>query len=93
MIVDFPNWSAARDRQPLGPSKPRRNMTGRQRRRNRLAFEMLEPRLVLSTVNWNTVTAPTDGDWDVGNNWVGGIPPSASDIADITGLTGAGTGY
>jgi hypothetical protein len=93
MITDLPNWCRARMKHPLGSTKTRRNHTGRERRRNRLALEILEPRLVLSTINWSTAAAPTGGDWNVGSNWIGNNPPGASDTAVIKGLTGSGIVY
>ena len=65
----------------------------RNRRRNSLFVELLEPRLVLSTIMWSTTAAPTGGDWNVGGNWVGGNVPGSSDTAVIKGLTGTGIVY
>jgi hypothetical protein len=69
----------------------RRNAFGRGRRRNRLFLEILEQRRVLSTITWNTTTAPTMGDWNVGTNWVGGVVPGTTDTAVIKGLKSPGT--
>ncbi len=52
--------------------------------------EGLEDRTVMSTITWNTTTAPTGGDWDTASNWVGGRVPGPSDTAKITGLAGPG---
>ncbi len=93
MITDFPTWLMARSKRHYGSSKTRRNQSGRDRRRTRLALEMLEPRLVLSTITWSTTAAPTGGDWNQGSNWVGGNAPGPSDTAVIKGLTGSGTVY
>src|SRR5271157_602764 len=64
-----------------------------QRRRSlhlRPLLEGLEDRLVLSTIAWNTTTAPTGGDWDTAANWVGGKVPGPSDTASISKLTSPG---
>ncbi len=42
------------------------------------------------TITWNTATAPTGGDWDTPDNWVGGVVPTAFDNA-IINLTSSGT--
>ena len=63
----------------------------RQRRRNRLFVELLESRQVSSAITWSVANAPTGGDWNVPNNWVGGHVPGAGDTAKITGLTSPGT--
>ena len=83
----FAPWKKRFARSPLGKG----NDAARQRRRNRLFVELLEPRLVLSTITWNTTAAPTGGDWNVNTNWVGNVVPGATDTAVIKGLTGAGT--
>ena len=54
---------------------------------------MLEPRLVLSAITWNTTAAPTGGNWDTPGNWNGNKVPTASDTATIKGLTGSGIVY
>ncbi len=56
----------------------------------RLSIEGLEDRTLLSTITWNTATAPTGGDWDTPGNWVGGNVPGPSN-AVVIDLTGAGT--
>ncbi len=61
--------------------------------RRGLWFEGLEGRLVLSTITWNTTTAPTGGDWDTSQNWTPAQVPTASDTAVIKGLTGNATVY
>ena len=69
-----------------------RRRRGADRNRNtrlRPLIESLETRTVLSTIMWNTTVAPTGGNWDAGNNWVGGVAPGASDDAVID-LTSAG---
>ena len=53
-------------------------------------LEGLEDRTMLSTITWNNAVAPSGGDWDTGNNWVGGNVPSSSDDA-IINLTSTGT--
>ena len=63
----------------------------RSRSRRRIALEVLEPRLVLSTIVWNSSGSPTGGDWDIGSNWINGVVPGAQDTAIIQGLSGAGT--
>ena len=45
--------------------------------------EILEPRLLLSSVSW---IAPTGGDWGVGANWSTGTVPGSGDTAIITSL-------
>ena len=73
--------------------RTRRNRGGRERRWNRLIFDVLEERRVLSTISWNATTASTGGDWNIGSNWVGGFIPGANDTAKIAGLSGIGTVY
>ena len=51
---------------------------------------VLEDRIVLSAIIWNTTTAPTGGDWDTESNWVGGVIPNASNSVTIN-LTSSGT--
>ena len=53
-------------------------------------IEDLESRFVLSTIMWNTTTAPTGGDWDTPGNWVGGNVPGPSN-AVVIDLTSSGT--
>ncbi len=48
---------------------------------------------MLATIAWNTTKAPTGGDWDFGDNWVGGIVPKTGDVASITGLNSASVVY
>ncbi len=45
--------------------------------------EILEPRLLLSSVSW---IAPTGGDWGVGANWSTGTVPGSGDTAIIASL-------
>ncbi len=79
-------------RTDLGSSGRRPSANQRRVRMLRPLLEDLENRTVLSTtITWNTTAAPTGGDYDLGSNWNGGVVPSSSDIAEITGLTGAGT--
>ncbi len=75
----------------IDSGKTRRNGSGRERRRNRLSLEMLEPRRLLSTITWNTTAAHSGGDWNVGSNWQGGVVPGAGDTAVIAGLVSPGT--
>ncbi len=91
MLTKLPNWFAVRTRRPFGSSKTKEYANGRSRWRNRLLLEMLEPRLVLSTITWNTAAAPDGGSWDTPGNWVGNKVPGASDTAIIEGLAGSGT--
>ena len=82
----------------LRDSRPRTRLTsdpgaGRDRRRLKgllPVLEGLEGRVVLSTIDWNTATAPTGGSWDTASNWVGGKLPGSGDTAVIQGLTGSG---
>src|SRR6476646_617521 len=83
----------------ISTSQPPSNAAIRARRRKPrrarsaagLALEALEPRVVLSQIMWDTSAAPTGGDWDMPNNWIGGAVPASGDSAIIQGLTGAGT--
>ena len=59
------------------------------RRRGRPSIEVLEGRVVLSQIMWNTTTAPTGGDFDTATNWVGNVIPGPNDDAVIN-LTGSG---
>ena len=93
MINDVPRWLVSQAKQTFRNAKQRRRETARERRRNRLSLEMLEPRVVLSVVTWSTAAAPTGGDWDVASNWVGNKVPGASDTAVIKGLTGGSIVY
>ena len=71
----------------------KRQRAARRRSLSReLKFQGLEARLVLSTITWNTSTAPTGGDWD-GQNWSPAQVPTAADTAVIQGLTGNATVY
>ena len=51
---------------------------------------VLEDRIVLSPITWNTTAAPTGGDWDTPGNWVGGVIPTASDTV-VVNLPSSGT--
>ena len=72
-------------------AKLRRKPSLRPRCRKPLFLEVLEQRLVLSTIIWNSSGSPTGGDWDVGTNWVGGHVPTSQDTAIIEGLSSPGT--
>jgi Planctomycete extracellular len=57
-----------------------------RRHRRRLKFEVLEPRQLLSTVDW---ISKTSGDWNVGSNWSTGTVPGTGDdvVIDVSGAT------
>lgn len=53
-------------------------------------MEGLEGRVVLSTVYWNSASAPTGGAWNVTSNWIGGALPGPGDDV-IIDLAAPGT--
>ena len=71
-------------------SKRRRSIRRKGDHSFRPGYLVLEQRTVLSTIMWNTTTAPSGGDWDTRGNWVGGVVPTASNNAVID-LTSSGT--
>ncbi len=54
---------------------------GKRRARHRPWLEILENRVVLSSVSWIN---PSGGDWDTASNWSSGQVPTASDDATIS---------
>ena len=58
----------------------------RRRRRCRISLEVLEDRLMLSTVQW---TNASGGDWDTPGNWSTNTLPGAGDdvVIDTAGIT------
>jgi hypothetical protein len=50
---------------------------------SRPRLEMLEDRIVLSNITWNSTTAPNGGDWDTASDWIGGVLPGVADNAII----------
>ncbi len=59
----------------------------RKRRRHKIGLEILEDRLMLSTVHW---TNPAGGDWDTPGNWSTGttLPGPGDDVViDTPGIT------
>jgi hypothetical protein len=67
-------------RKPLSP-RTRRRKPGRKNRFGKLAFDILEDRILLSTVRWIN---PNGGNWDVAANWSGGVLPGPTDDVVIT---------
>lgn len=54
------------------------NKTKGRRKYFQLSLEALEPRYAPANIVWN---GPADGNWSAGGNWVGGVAPTASDVA------------
>jgi hypothetical protein len=66
----------------------RRRQTDRKAKTNRPPlFDVLETRVVPSTITWDNTNHPTGGDWDTTANWIGGKVPTGTDTAVIN-LTG-----